>query len=154
MGNAQRLPNGNTFICWGYTNPNITEVTANGTIVFEMTLPTGDITYRATKDDWNGNPVAIKNDNTPVPSLFKLNQNYPNPFNPSTRITYEIAKSSNVKLTIFDVLGREVAVLLNTKQQPGTYEVVWDAVNFPSGVYFYKIQTDYYASTRKMTLLK
>lgn len=154
MGYVQRLSNGNTFICWGYTNPNITEVTPSGNIVFEMSLPLGDLTYRAYKDSWNGNPVAIKQAGENIPLSYKLNQNFPNPFNPGTKITYQVPKSSQVKLSVYDVLGNEVAVLVNQVQQPDVYRVVWNALNFPSGVYFYKLQAGDFTQTRKMTLIK
>ena len=100
------------------------------------------------------NPVSNK-----VPSQYILYQNYPNPFNPATKIKFEIpnelkSDKSKVKIVIYDVLGREVEVLLNKKLSPGTYEVSWDASNYPSGVYFYRLFTDNVSLTRKMVLLK
>ncbi len=154
MGYVQRLQNGNTFICWGYTNPNITEVSPTGAVVFEMTLPAGDVTYRAYKQDWNGNPLGIRNNEGNSPSVFKLDQNYPNPFNPTTEIIYRIAKYGGVKLSIYDILGREVQDLVNENQNPGTYKIDWNAANYPSGVYFYKLQAGDFTQTRKMTLVK
>ena len=89
-----------------------------------------------------------------IPSGFKLSQNYPNPFNPVTKIKFEITKSDVVKLIVFDVLGREIATLVNEQLQPGTYEAEWDAGNYPSGVYFYKLITYNYTETKKMVLVK
>jgi hypothetical protein len=101
-----------------------------------------------------GNLVTLKNINTAVPKYFTLSQNYPNPFNPKSNIKFQIAKSGDVKLVIFNVLGREITTLVNEALQPGTYEVEWDGSNYPSGVYFYKLNTTDYAETRKMVLIK
>jgi hypothetical protein len=94
-----------------------------------------------------------------VPSEFKLYQNYPNPFNPVTKIRFDIPSNvkrekSNVKLVIFDVTGREIAVLVNQQIETGSYEVEWNASNYPSGVYFYKLTAGDYTETKKMILLK
>ena len=89
-----------------------------------------------------------------IPAHFSLSQNYPNPFNPSTNIKYQIAMNSYAKLTVYDILGKEVVILVNEKLQPGTYEVNWDASNQPSGVYFYKLQAGNYTETKKMILMK
>jgi hypothetical protein len=75
-----------------------------------------------------------------LPTAFGLEQNYPNPFNPNSDIRYQIAELSNVRLAVYDVLGREVAVLVNEKKGPGTYQVRFEASTLPSGVYFYRIQ--------------
>jgi hypothetical protein len=89
-----------------------------------------------------------------IPNHYLLNQNYPNPFNPSTKIKFGIPKSANVKLTVYDVLGREVRVLVNQFKHPNTYEVDFDGSALPSGVYFYKLVTDDFTSTKKMLMLK
>ncbi len=97
-----------------------------------------------------------------IPELFSLNQNYPNPFNPTTKIRFEIPLSKGVSasggrgvsLVIYDMLGREVAILVNEELNPGTYEVGWDASNFPSGVYFYRLNTGAFSETKRMVLLK
>ena len=100
----------------------------------------------------NGSPAVISSD-------FHISQNYPNPFNPSTRINFSIPYPSGseqtlVKLIIYDVLGREVTVLLNENLNAGNYEVTWDGTNYPSGVYYYKLQAGNYSETKKMVLLK
>jgi photosystem II stability/assembly factor-like uncharacterized protein len=89
-----------------------------------------------------------------IPADFSLSQNYPNPFNPNTNINFQISKTSDVKLIVFDVLGREIANIVNEQLLPGTYEIEWDGTNYPSGVYFYKLITAGYTGTRKMVLLK
>jgi hypothetical protein len=89
-----------------------------------------------------------------VPVTYSLEQNYPNPFNPTTNIKYEIPKNSFVKLIVFDALGREIETLVNEKQSAGIYEATFDASNYPSGVYFYRLTTDGFSETKKMILLK
>ena len=83
-----------------------------------------------------------------------LGQNYPNPFNPKSKIKFHIAKLGEVKLVIFDVLGREITTLVNERLSPGIYEAVWNGSNFASGLYFYKLITDEFVQTKKMVLLK
>jgi hypothetical protein len=84
------------------------------------------------------------------PLTFNLNQNYPNPFNPTTKIKFEIPKLSYVRLTIYDMLGREITTLVNENLKPGRYELSWDAIQYASGVYFYKIEAGSYVKTKKM----
>ena len=85
---------------------------------------------------------------------FLLKQNYPNPFNPSTKISYALPQNSFVELKIFNLLGQQIATLVNQEKSAGTYEVNFDASNLPSGVYIYKLQAGEYVQTRKMVLLK
>jgi len=90
-----------------------------------------------------------------LPKTFELSQNYPNPFNPSTVIRYEVSVMSKVTLKVYDILGREIAVLVNEEKTAGTYEAIFNASNLSSGVYFYRLQTDNgFAETKKMVLLK
>jgi hypothetical protein len=106
-----------------------------------------------------------------VPEKFRLYQNYPNPFNPKSKIKIEIAKLEQVQLIIYDVLGREVAVLIpplgsTTPQsqrlveggqgglKPGTYEIEWDASNYPSGIYLCKFTAGDFTESKRMVLLK
>ncbi len=88
------------------------------------------------------------------PENFRLFQNFPNPFNPSTTITYEIPEHSKVTLRIFDLLGREVALLVDEEKQPGTYAINFNASHFSSGVYLYRLETSFNTITRTMTLIK
>jgi len=99
-------------------------------------------------------PLGITSIGNSVPGKFYLYQNYPNPFNPSTEIVFDIAKAGNVKLTVYDISGRKVAELLNTAYNPGKYMEHFDASNYASGVYFYKLETPEYTSIRKMMLIK
>ncbi len=89
-----------------------------------------------------------------MPKEFSLEQNYPNPFNPITTIKYNLPKASEVALTIYDVLGREIITIVNGQQQPGIYEVKCDASNVSSGIYFYQLKTNDYVNTKKMLLLR
>ena len=89
-----------------------------------------------------------------IPGAFLLAQNYPNPFNPSTTIKYELPKASHVSLTVYDVLGRQVSVLVNEKRDAGSYEVKFNGSNLASGVYFYRLQAGSYVDTKKLLLLR
>ena len=85
---------------------------------------------------------------------FSLSQNYPNPFNPSTTISYSIPKQTHVSLKVYDVLGKEVAELVNEEMSSGSYKLDFDASNLSSGIYFYTLRTNKFSNTRKMLLLK
>jgi len=105
--------------------------------------------------------VVVNDDLGFTPNEFKLEQNYPNPFNPSTTIKYSIPTvetrrgvSQHVTLKIYDILGREVATLVNKEQKPGNYEVKFDASQLTSGLYFYKIATSGFAQSKKMILIR
>ncbi len=89
-----------------------------------------------------------------IPKTFSVSQNYPNPFNPVTRISFDIPKNSPVKLSVFDMLGREVEVIVNTQLAAGRYSAEWNAVNYSSGIYFYRISASDFTETRKMILVK
>jgi len=99
-------------------------------------------------------PNSIVNDNLDQPNTFHLYQNYPNPFNPSTNIQYAVSSRQFVSLKIYDVLGKEIAILLNEVKPAGAYEVEWDANRFPSGVYFYQLNAGSLIETKKMILLR
>lgn len=101
-----------------------------------------------------GNPIGINNISTEVPKEFSLSQNYPNPFNPTTKIQFKVASSKFIKLTVFDLLGKEIEALVNEKLQPGTYEVDWNGSDYSSGVYFYRLTTEDFSETKRMILIK
>ena len=110
----------------------------------------------------NGGETTVNNINSHLPKDFSLSQNYPNPFNPTTNIKFQIpdlsfqhALSWNpVKLIVYDILGKEIATLVNEKLKPGEYEISFDAANLPSGIYFYTLSTEDFKETKKMILLK
>jgi hypothetical protein len=89
-----------------------------------------------------------------LPDAYRLDQNYPNPFNPTTKIQYSIPASSFVTLKVFDVLGREIATLVNGEQGGGSYSADFNATNLADGPYFYRIQAGNFSETKKMMLLK
>jgi len=98
--------------------------------------------------------VGVEENLSVYPTEYALSQNYPNPFNPSTTIKYSVPELSFVTIKFYDVLGSEVATLVNEEKPVGTYEVNWNATNLPSGVYFYRLQAGDFVQTRKMILLK
>jgi hypothetical protein len=89
-----------------------------------------------------------------TPTTFKLQQNYPNPFNPETKISYTISVKGLVTLKVFDIMGKEVATLVNEQQTAGYYTVNFNASVLSSGVYFYRIQSENLMQVKKMTLIK
>ena len=93
-------------------------------------------------------------DEIQVPLTFRLEQNYPNPFNPSTTFRYSLPYASKVTIKIFGVLGKEIETLVNEEKPSGTYELTWNTVNLPSGVYFYQMKAGEYSAVKKMLLLK
>ncbi len=106
-----------------------------------------------------GGPIGIQSISSEVSMTFSLSQNYPNPFNPVTKIKFQIPTvgqrhAFDLRLFIYDILGREVAVLVNEQVKPGSYEVEFDGSNYPSGVYFYRLTAGEYTETKKMILIK
>jgi len=132
---------------------------------FQMTYANGNNTTGAYYfDDLRTaalNPVSVEKENDVLPDNFILEQNYPNPFNPSTNIRYSIpvethrdASLQMVTLKVYDILGKEVAILVNEEQSAGNYVVNFDASKLSSGVYFYTLTTDNFKQTKKMILMK
>lgn len=101
-----------------------------------------------------GGSVKIKQTGHYIPSNFVLYQNYPNPFNPSTNIKFDIKSVSDVKLSIYNVAGKEVAVLVSQKLNAGSYSVTWNTAGYSSGVYFYRLQADGFSQSKRMVLIK
>jgi len=98
--------------------------------------------------------TGISQERRELPFQFALDQNYPNPFNPSTNISYTLLKSGKVRLTVYDLLGREVAVLVNGEESSGLHQVTFSRPNLSSGIYFYRLEASKQAITKKMLLLK
>jgi len=98
--------------------------------------------------------TSVENPSVKFPKSFAIDQNYPNPFNPSTKISWKVPVGSHQTLTIYDVLGNEVATLVDEYKPAGTYEVEWNASGLPSGVYFFQLKTEGFIETKKMILLK
>jgi hypothetical protein len=134
----------------------------NGTLVASVTdtdgvWPSGANTVNPSGGTaeivFTGTDTGIRGTGT-IPKEFSLLQNYPNPFNPTTNIRYSITKLRFVKLVVFDAVGREVEILVNEKQSPGTYETTFDATKYPSGVYFCKLISEGFSDSKRMILLK
>jgi hypothetical protein len=98
--------------------------------------------------------TSVGSKNKEIPQKFALYQNYPNPFNPTTTISYDLPERARVKLSVYNILGQEVATLVNGEQEPGRYNINFDASGLPSGIYFYTLQTPYFTKTNKMVLVK
>jgi len=123
-------------------------------------------TYKMWYDSWDGSggsigyatapdsiPVGIRDEGV-IPDKFELSQNYPNPFNPETVIRYSIPKAENVSLVVYNLIGERIAHLIDEGKPAGSYTVSWDASNFASGIYFYRLHAGDFVQTRKMVLLK
>ena len=98
--------------------------------------------------------MPVEKDENVLPSEYSLSQNYPNPFNPTTNIEFNLPVSSFVKLVLYDILGKEIAVLVNNDISAGSYNVNFDATGLPSGVYFYRLEAGEQIITKKMILMK
>ena len=98
--------------------------------------------------------TGVSEESDEIPTEFLLAQNYPNPFNPSTSISWQLPVGSQTTLKVYDILGREVATLVNEYKQAGKYETEFNAAILPSGVYFYQLKAGEYTSVKKMLLLK
>ncbi|HJY63653.1 MAG TPA: T9SS type A sorting domain-containing protein, partial [Ignavibacteria bacterium] len=119
------------------------------TVTKPLTASRGNIQFIVT------NTSGITNLHTGIPEKFSLYQNYPNPFNPSTSIKFNIPKVSNVNLTVYDIAGREIAVLFNQSLDAGTYKFEWNPPsNLSSGVYFYRLHSGNNYQVRKLILIK
>lgn len=98
--------------------------------------------------------TSVENNIVQIPKGFRLEQNFPNPFNPTTSISFHIPSRTFVSLKVFDILGREVAILISEELLAGDHSAHWDATGFPSGTYFYRLQSGSYSETKKLILLK
>ncbi len=104
---------------------------------------------------YNETPTGLGiSDEAPIASRYELGQNYPNPFNPTTHIRFNIPETANAKLTVFNVMGEEVATLVNGVMQAGGHTVSWNAASMPTGVYFYQLESGNFSQTKKLLLVK
>lgn len=139
---------------WGYTFPPITEKYFCASFINSETGWVGGSNGLVlSSGQFN---IGVSLISQVIPERFSLLQNYPNPFNPNTNIKFNISGSSTVQifLSVFDILGHEIAKLVNQSLKPGSYNVDWDATNYPSGVYFYKLTAGKFSETKKMILIK
>lgn len=134
---------------WLAKNAMSVQVTAADT-----TQPTSG-TIAVSSASWNsGVPTAVESPESGIPAAFALEQNYPNPFNPATVVRYQLPVASQVKLVVFDLLGREVAVLVQGEQPAGVHTAAFDAAGLPSGVYVAKLQAGTFVDSKKMVLMR
>lgn len=122
----------------------------------DKNLSAGEYSYRLKQEDYDGSFEYSKIIEVKInpPDLFSLSQNYPNPFNPSTKISYRIKEKGHVYLKVFDILGKEVATLINKVQTPGQYNISFNGNNLPSGIYIYSLEINNKTLSKKMALLK
>jgi photosystem II stability/assembly factor-like uncharacterized protein len=153
---VQRKSSAGDFVSLAFIKGQGTTQEAQAYSYVDKNVESGNYSYRLKQIDLDGKTkfsniveVEIK-----VPNKFELSQNYPNPFNPTTTISYEIAKETNVSLKVYDVIGNEIATLVNEAKPAGTYQVVFDASNLSNGVYLYKIQAGNFTATKKLILMK
>jgi photosystem II stability/assembly factor-like uncharacterized protein len=148
----------NYGINWIQKNQGLIDMNIQSLIYSNNYIYAGTYTQSIWKRSYS-DIVGIEKISNIVPSEYILYQNYPNPFNPNTNIKYQIkaessSQKSEVRMIVYDVLGKEIATLVNEKQSPGTYEVSFDGSNFSSGIYFYKLETNDFSDTKRMILLK
>lgn len=139
---------------WSAVNTGLTNLYVYSLAVVGSDLYAGTLASGLWKRSLSDMVTTVEDNKINQPSNFTLYQNYPNPFNPSTNIRFEVPTSGFVSLKVFDVLGREVAELLNEYKSVGNYDVNFDASKLTSGVYFYKLQTGNFSSTKKMVLTR
>ncbi len=156
MGFEIQRNSGDGFSTIGFVNGAGTSNEINNYSFVDKNPRKGINYYRLKQIDFSGQYSFSKEieSNTELPAGFFLSQNYPNPFNPSTSIKYSIAALQKVELKVFDVLGNEVAELVNDEQQAGNYLVEFNASSLANGVYFYKLKTNNNVITKKMLLIK
>jgi hypothetical protein len=158
---VQRSLNGNKFVTAGFVDGNGTVTEIQNYTFTDKNLEVGNYSYRLKQNDYDGtfeysNVVEV---DVIAPDVFSLEQNYPNPFNPSTMIKFSLAADSKVSLTVFDVLGQEVANIISGNLAAGSHEINFNASNINSGVYFYRIDATgidgtNFTSVKKMILTK
>ena len=119
-----------------------------------MVFLTGTNLYADNNEHFNSDPIGKGRIASLPTDDYKLFQNFPNPFNPTTRISYNIKKEGTVMLSVFNLVGQEVAMLVYEKQSPGNYEVEFNATDLTSGVYLYKLQINGFTSVKRMTVIK
>jgi len=145
-----------TEVSFDMSHANPAHIYQKVVLIFELgTVGDGSANFTFYLDDiTNVEGVSVERVSEEIPGGIALSQNYPNPFNPTTVIGYQLATAGDVRLSVFDLLGREVEVLVNQNQSAGSYKVTFDAMNLTSGVYLYRLQSGSKTLTGKMLLVK
>lgn len=123
----------------------------------DLDLNNGIYTYSLYQIDFDGTRSLVAKTETEVhfmPNEFSLSQNYPNPFNPNTNISFSLPKATNVKITVYNAIGKEISVLVNGNYEAGLHTISWNANNISSGMYFYKMEAGNFTATKKLVLMK
>jgi hypothetical protein len=152
----QRRADNGDYTSLGFINGKGTTTEMNDYSFIDKTVDAGSYTYRLMQKDFDGT-FAYSQEievNIDLPLEYSLDQNYPNPFNPTTTIRYAIPVDNFVSIKLYDVLGNEVVTLLNEQKQAGRYEMLFNAANIASGVYYYQINSGSFTQTRKLMLMK
>jgi len=144
----------NNGTSWTQANTNLTDTSILSLAIMGTNLIAGTRGSGVWMRPLSEMITAIESVKDQVPIQFKLDQNYPNPFNPSTTIIYSIPKAAQVILKVYNVLGKEVATLVNEEELAGNYSVVFNARNLSSGIYFYRMQAESFVGTKKLILIK
>ncbi|MCK6604514.1 MAG: T9SS type A sorting domain-containing protein [Ignavibacteriaceae bacterium] len=152
----ERKAEGSSWTKIGFVQGAGTTTEKNAYSFVDNTVNTGAYSYRLKQIDFDGTfeYSGVVSVNFDTPATYSLSQNYPNPFNPSTKINFSIPVASNVKISVFNSLGQEVAVLADGMKDAGSHSVIFEAGNLPAGIYMYSIEAGDYKEVRKMTLLK
>ncbi|MCA2005631.1 MAG: T9SS type A sorting domain-containing protein, partial [Ignavibacterium sp.] len=153
---VERKSVGGEFLAIGYVKGNGTTTERKEYSFTDRTIEPGKYVYRLKQMDFDGSyeySSEIEVDVNP-PLQFSLEQNYPNPFNPSTKIKFGLAENTNVKISVYNLLGELVATLVNNQLSAGFHEVEFNATSLPSGLYIYSIETPVFKDVKKMMLMK
>lgn len=155
MFEIQRQAADGEFFSVGFVNGQGTTTEPQEYSYIDRTVTTGTYSYRLKQIDYDGRFSYSPTVEVDVlPTQFVLEQNYPNPFNPTTNIKFGVPESGFVKLVVYNIVGEEVAVLVNGNIEAGVYDITFDARNLPSGAYFYKLQSEKSVEVKKMLLTK
>jgi hypothetical protein len=146
----------------GLSEINSIRVSTSASRIVYLGIGFEQITDEATRDtimsrsiNWlSQNTTGVAEENNSMPDYYSLDQNYPNPFNPSTKIKYSVSQESPVTIKVFDLIGQEVAVLVDEVKEPGYYSVTFDALGLTSGIYIYQMRAGNFTSSKKMSILK
>jgi hypothetical protein len=149
---------GANFTYPGFNDPWFTVTTYRGAFDQNSTWLDGWTNFRPDTVNYKLLPIGIQPISNVVPGSYNLSQNYPNPFNPTTNIKFDVSQSGFVKLVVYDLLGREINTLVNENVKAGEYEVSFNALTLPSGVYFYRLivtnDNTTWSATKKLMLIK
>ncbi len=140
----------------GFIEGKGTTITINDYVYEDLDVYQGIYYYRLKQIDFDGSYEYSKIIEVQIESLkgFSLKQNYPNPFNPTTTISFELPEKSNIKLAIYNIIGKEIEVITTGEYEPGYHDILFDANNFSSGLYFYRLEADEFVEVRKLMVLK